>query len=213
MTKLEEIRDATLNILKTCPTYQDKVYLLENFNINMAQIKVMYDSFAVEDKCIYLDKNGYYINGRSTSNEGKMYFDEFNGFIATDEINKNVVDFIRKEEDKLSTRIPSKDIKVGMVCRKFCEYENADYYIYLGKYLHHDDKKYHAYVSIYKEFALNEEDLIDIWWYHCENKNIRFDKICKTINHEQLNDCRNDFLHHNAIYLYIDSGKVGKFLE
>ncbi len=133
MDKMEMIQQAIQDILNTCPHYENKVYLLGDYKYKKS-IHVMYDSFKDELKSTYIDKHGVYINGRSQrqKDKNKLYLKDFDEFeFIQSELDK-VEQKVKEIKDSLDTRIPSKDIKVGDICR---EYNALQYnYIYLGRY-------------------------------------------------------------------------------
>lgn len=175
MTKREQIKQAVQNILDTCPHYNNKVYLLEDYEFGMKSIDVMFETHYEENKCIKLDKNGAYIMGRGQNqgDKSKMYIHEFSGIELSEYTISKLDEYKKSLVSKLDTRIPSKDIHVGDVCNQFIKdkgvYSNPDYrclYLYVGKceviteYIDSsiDNKinKYNVYVDMYDNNGLDE---------------------------------------------------------
>ena len=136
MSKLIAIHKAIQDILDTLPNHSKRIYLLEDYEPNMNTIEIMYDSYREERKCVYIDKNGAYIAGRGQGqgDKSKMYFHEFDQLYLSNEAQSYISTEVEKINGALDTRIPSKDIKVGDLCREYCEKKHISYhYIYLGK--------------------------------------------------------------------------------
>ena len=78
MNKLELIKKHTQDVLDTCPNYDNKMYIMEDWKPNMGSVSIMFDTFAHELKTVYSSSKGYYINGRSNNRgEGRIYLHEF----------------------------------------------------------------------------------------------------------------------------------------
>ena len=167
MTKKEEIKQAIQNILNTCPHYNNKVYLLEDYKFGMGSIDVMFNTLYNENKCIKLDKNGAYIMGRGQDqgDKHKMYIHEFDNIELSNDTLVKLDEYQKLLVKKLDERIPSKDIKVGDICNQFIKdkdkYHVPSYrclYLYVGRrkitITHRDDcrgtvvNKYNVYVDM-----------------------------------------------------------------
>lgn len=191
MTIKEQIWKAVQDILDTLPNYQDKVYLLEDYKYEMKRIEVMYDSHASETKQIYIDEQGVYINGRTTSGEGKFYFKDFNNFnVDKDTANKVIerVEYLKSLKDSL---IPSKDIQVGSVIQ---DKDNINiYHLYIGSYKK-NNKTYHVYENFYNcesedELNMKLNNFINTTYYEYmpeQSNKERTRNIIKVISKEDL---------------------------
>lgn len=205
MSKLKVIHKAIQDILDALPNHSKKVYLLEDYKPEMTSIEIMYDTYYTENKGISLDKNGAYINGRGQGqgDKRKMYFHEFDNI----ELSKEASDYIEAEKNKitskLDTRIPTRQIKVGDLCREFIECgDNEYFYVYLGKceYKHRNWKREeviineHIYLNLWQNDNL--KDVINSYcsFDECKNKGkIRFDKKISELSNDELSNMRTKF--------------------
>lgn len=229
MSRLKEIHKAIQDILGTCPNHSGKIYLLEPYVPEMRSIEIMYDTYYTERKCLYIDKYGAYINGRGQGqgDKNKMYLHEFDNLTLSQEGREYIDMKVREINASLDTRINSRDIKAGMMCREFVKNRkdgDFDYYtVYLGKikaikdyttarssYLREKgvvESKLNVYLRLYKDanitISTNDWGGLECngYFYH-EKSKIRFDKIIKTIDDENLKKlrklseksyCRNDY--------------------
>jgi hypothetical protein len=199
MNKLIQIHKAIQEILNNCPSFDNKVYLIEDYVFGMDSIDVMYNTYYHESKILKIDKNGVYILGRNQGqkDKSKMYIHEFNGI----NLSKDTIDKIEIEKNKISnkldTRVPSKDIHIGDICREFNKNASGDYYyIYIGKCELITDfknkkeihkEKTNVYINLYEEtkfeHKINEYGQFEFEGYLNSNKNkIRFDNKIGKIN-------------------------------
>jgi len=187
MNKLELIQQATNEILSTCPNWEQKIYLLEDYTYGMTHIQVTYDTHATECKTLYFDKNGIYLKGRSQSqgDKTKIYLHEFNGFTMDDATSLKIEQQKLEELKDLDTRIPSKDIQVGMICREYSKHKGcARHMAYLGKARHittdnKDNLVNEEFLNIYGKM---NESFDKVVYFESEKNKIRFDKVEKAIS-------------------------------
>ena len=188
---LKEINELTLRILEPLPNYKKNIYLLEEYDFEKENILVMYNTGAQERKSLYINHIGVYINGRENRDDPSPdYLRDFDNFEFNEKDSKKIQEVIDSKKEKLDTRISSRDIKIGYLCREFKKKKKRveSYYIYLGKAnmiptesYHKRKEKQNIYMSVSWRELENFKNK-NFSKCHVEHKNskIRFDKIiCK----------------------------------
>lgn len=199
---LKRIKEETLNILSECPTFENKIYLLEDYSFDKKNVLVMYDTFYHERKSLKIDKDGVYFNGRKNNDDpSKIYLADFKEFEFSEEDAEKIKKVINEKLKKLDTRIPSRDIKPGYICREFRKNDKRpSYYIYLGKVSAKPTFRYNYAKAINKEnvyiwLGVGEEKpkefKVDKYYsrYDIPTKKskIRFDKIARKLTEREIN--------------------------
>lgn len=223
MNKLQEINKAIQDILDTVPTHSNKIYLLEDYIPDMRDILVMFDSYITERKLIYFDKNGAYIAGRGQGqgDKTKMYFSEFERLNLSEEAIKHIKEEVSKINKKLDNRIPSKEIKPGMLCKEF-GFDRNNNVIYAGKvkvttrykegdrkYGQADECKFNVYCKIFNDAVIDikyrydgHKGEIENGYFYYEKNKIRFTEIIKQFSIEDIEFIRDSAFDDYKKYRY-----------
>lgn len=225
MNKLKQIHKAIQEILDTLPNHSNKVYLLEDYKYGMNSIHVMFDTYYDEHKTLYLDRNGVYMNGRGQNqgDKSKIYLKDFSKDVISEGDKKLIQIETDKINNKLDTRIPSKDINAGMICKEYTGDSREYYMLYVGKiertidysksrYQYQRDKgivkdKINVYVylyentdvKVYESYYVDEDDIyrLKTGYFYTKKSKVRFDKIIKSIDDELLEKVRNAYENKN----------------
>lgn len=169
MNIVEKLNNYFKELTKTVPNWNNKIFIVDPFNIDSMILHVMYDSMVTELKTVYTSSKGLYINGRSTSGEGRIYLTDFinpdgskyESLKSKEDRDKYEVkekERVKQENRYKPKYISNRLVKVGSLIKER-EY-SRHFKVYMGR-VKANDKIKHCYISIPYDCYLGNKDCLD----------------------------------------------------